>query len=54
MDNNTDNNKLTSEDLAGLIIDELIINNLIDENNFDEAVKIATLEIDIRKTAGDY
>ena len=26
----------------------------IKDEHFDEAVKIATLEIDIRKTAGDY
>ena len=49
-----DNRKLTSEDLAVLIVDGLMEAKLIDEGDFDEAVKVATLEIDIRKTAGDY
>ena len=28
--------------------------NDMDEEKFDEAVKVATLEIEIRKAAGDY
>ena len=48
------NRKLTSEDLAALIVDGLVDAKLIDEEKFDEAVKVATLEIEIRKAAGDY
>ena len=46
--------KLKSETLAELIIDGLTEAGLLKKENFDEAVKIATLEIDVRKTAGDY
>ncbi|MFO0389459.1 MAG: hypothetical protein ACK502_07050 [Alphaproteobacteria bacterium] len=45
---------LTSESLAVLIIDGLVDAGLIDDGSFEEAVKIATLEINIRKHAGDY
>ena len=45
---------LTSEALAELIIDGLIHARFIKDNDFEEAVKIAVLEIDIRKHAGDY
>ena len=56
---NTENNsredrKLSSEDLAALIVDELVETGFVKKSDFSEAVKVATLEIDIRKTAGDY
>ena len=47
-------NKLTSESLAVLIIDALIEARLLQKENFEEAIRIAILEIDIRKHAGDY
>ncbi len=46
--------KLTSESLAVLIVDGLVEAKLIKSEDFNEAVKVATLEIEIRKTAGDY
>ena len=46
--------KLSSESLAVLIVDGLLDAKLIKKEDFEEAVKVATLEIDIRKTAGDY
>ncbi len=46
--------KLSSEALAELIIDELVIAGLIEKEDFSDAVKIATLEINVRKHAGDY
>ncbi len=45
---------LTSETLAGLIIDALFKANIIEKEDIDEAVAIATEEIDVRKGAGDY
>jgi hypothetical protein len=45
---------LTSESLAVLIIDGLVDTGFIKSEDFEEAVKIATLEINIRKHAGDY
>ncbi len=57
----TDNTKhkdpdgtLTSDGLAVLIVDGLLDAGLIKSEHFEEAVKIATLEIEIRKHAGDY
>lgn len=49
-----DEKKLSSEALAELIVDELVMAGLIKKDDFNEAVKIATLEINIRKHAGDY
>lgn len=45
---------LTSESLAELVIDGLVMAGFIAESDFEEAVKVAALEIDIRKHAGDY
>ncbi len=45
---------LTSDGLAVLIIDGLLDAGLIKSDNFEEAVRIAALEIEIRKHAGDY
>lgn len=49
-----DEKKLSSEALAELVVDGLVEAGLIKKNDFDKAVKIATLEINIRKHAGDY
>ena len=51
---NHENGKLKSEALAALIIDALVDARLVDKAKFDEAVEIATVEIDVRKAAGDY
>lgn len=46
--------KCTSEELAGLIVDALIDAEIIKREAFDEAVRIAAIEIDARKGVGDY
>ncbi len=47
-------NNLTSEELAGLIVDALLDANVVDEQHLALAVKIVTEEIDARKYLGDY
>jgi hypothetical protein len=49
-----ENGKLTSESLAALIIDALIDAKIVQEEDADKAIEIATEEIDVRKAAGDY
>jgi hypothetical protein len=49
-----ENGKLTSESLADLIVDALIDARIIQEDNRDRAIDIATEEINARKAAGDY
>lgn len=46
--------KLTSETLAGLIVDALLQAGVIAKDRFELAVAIATEEIDVRKACGDY
>jgi len=46
--------KLTSEALAALIVDALLQAGIVACENLDEAIAIATEEIDVRKAAGDY
>ena len=48
------NEKLTSESLAILIIDGLVTAKIIQEEDMDKAITIATEEINARKAAGDY
>ena len=45
---------LSSESLAGLIIDALVDAGLLKKEDFEKAVVIATEEIEVRKVAGDY
>jgi len=45
--------RISSEDLAALIIDALVDAQIVERANFDRAVKIAKEEIDVRKIAGD-
>jgi hypothetical protein len=49
-----DRKVLTSEQLAGLIVDALIDAELIAKDQFKRAVEIAAEEIEVRKCAGDY
>jgi hypothetical protein len=49
-----ENGKLTSESLAGLIIDALVYAKIVRRDDLDKAIEIATEEIDVRKAAGDY
>jgi hypothetical protein len=45
---------LTSEGLAVLIIDALVDAGLVERACFEAALTIATGEIDVRKSMGDY
>jgi hypothetical protein len=46
--------KLGSEDLAALIVDALLRANVVKEEDVARAVEIATEEIEVRKSLGDY
>jgi tRNA-binding EMAP/Myf-like protein len=45
---------LSSDALAVLIVDALVYADIIKKEEFENAVKIASVEIDVRKEAGDY
>jgi hypothetical protein len=47
-------NRLSSEDLAHLIVDGLLTAKLIQDEDVDRAVGIVAEEIDARKAVGDY
>ena len=49
-----DDGRLLSEALAALIVDALVDAGLITKENFEQAVVIASEEIEVRKVAGDY
>ena len=53
MDQNKQN-RLSSENLAALIVDALIDAKLVQKEKVEEAIKVATVEIDVRKSLGDY
>lgn len=46
--------KLSSESLADLIVDALVMAGIIQKQDLDRATAIATEEINVRKAAGDY
>jgi hypothetical protein len=46
--------KLTSEELAALIVDALIDAGLVLKDQAERAIEIAKVEIDVRKAMGDY
>jgi hypothetical protein len=46
--------KLTSEELAYLIVDALMDAGIVRKEDLDRAIAIATEEINVRKAAGDY
>lgn len=46
--------RLETKDLAELIIDALVDANLVNSEDFDKAVEIASEEINVRKAMGDY
>lgn len=48
------NEKLTSESLAALIIDALVDAGIIKKEDMERSIEIATEEINVRKAAGDY
>ena len=47
-------NRLSSDDLAALIVDALLRANVVAQENVARAMKIATEEIEVRKAVGDY
>ena len=46
--------RLTSEDLAALVIDALLQAGIVEKEDVERAMKIAVEEIDVRKAMGDY
>jgi hypothetical protein len=46
--------RLSSEDLAALIVDGLLRAGIMQPENVQQAIKIAAEEIEVRKTLGDY
>jgi len=46
--------KLTSENLAALVVDALVVAGIVPKEKFEKAVEIAAEEIEVRKAAGDY
>jgi hypothetical protein len=46
--------RLSSADLAALIVDALCDEGIVAKASFDRAVEIAAEEIDVRKAMGDY
>jgi hypothetical protein len=49
-----ENEKLSSESLAALIVDALIDAKIVQREQAERAIQIATEEINARKAAGDY
>ena len=49
-----ENSGLSSEALAGLIVDALVDGKCVKLEDFDKAVEIAAEEITCRKALGDY
>ncbi len=46
--------RLTSNELAALIIDALLRPGIVEAEDVDRAIEIATEEINVRKALGDY
>jgi hypothetical protein len=46
--------KLSSEDLAALIVDALLRADIVKASDVKHAIAIATEEVDVRKAMGDY
>lgn len=46
--------RLSSESLAALVVDALIDANVVNRDDAETAIKIATEEIEVRKALGDY
>jgi hypothetical protein len=45
---------MPSEDLAAIIVDALLRAKIVAKHDVERALKIATEEIDVRKSLGDY
>ena len=46
--------RLSSEDLAGLIVDALLRADMLTQDQVDRAVRIVSEEIEVRSVLGDY
>ncbi len=46
--------RLTSNELAALIVDSLLRPGIVKAEHVDRAIEIATEEINVRKALGDY
>lgn len=46
--------KMSSEDLAALVVDALLRAEIVKEADVRRAIAIATEEIEVRKAMGDY
>ena len=46
--------RLTTEELAALVIDALFRADIVSEAHIERAMKIAVEEIEVRKILGDY
>jgi len=47
-------NQLTSQELAELIVDALVVGGIIAESDVQRSILITVEEIDARKAVGDY
>ncbi len=52
--NSDDSKRLSSRDLAALVIDALLDAKIVRKEDVERALDIATEEIDARKAVGDY
>jgi hypothetical protein len=50
----SDNEKLSSEDLAALVVDALLRADVVSDVDVPRAIAIAREEIEARKAVGDY
>ena len=53
-DQKNQDNRLSSEELAALIVDALLRADIVKQEQVERAMRIAVQEIDVRKVLGDY
>ena len=53
-DQKSQDNRLSSEELAALIVDALLRADIVKQEQVERAMRIAIEEIDVRKVLGDY
>jgi isopentenyl diphosphate isomerase/L-lactate dehydrogenase-like FMN-dependent dehydrogenase len=49
-----DKGKLSSRDLAALVVDALCDAGIVKKDDLERAVEVAAEEIEVRKSMGDY
>lgn len=47
-------NRITSAELAVLVVDALVDAEIINRENLEDAINVASVEIEVRKSMGDY